>query len=211
MNLTLILVLAIGMIVACIGFIFLVLRGNDRPLPQDGVQWAVVVLSSMTVVTAGFLLAMALANEQKLETARGGLEMPAADFTFRLVGEEAVRSLAEYEGEVVLLNFWATWCQPCITELPELDSLQAAYGADGLVVITVSDEPLEEIMRYADLLPQETVSGYFEFDTLPEPYRTELARGRPISYVIDRTGYLRHYIVGAGSFSSFERQIRPYL
>lgn len=211
MNLTFIMMLAIGMIVAGIGFIYLVLRKNDMPLPQDGIQWAVVALSTLTVVTSGFLLAMALANEQKLETVRGGLDMPAADFAFRLVGEVATHRLAEYEGEVVLLNFWATWCQPCITELPELDSLQATYHADGLVVITVSDEPLEEIMRYADLLPQKTVSGYFEFDALPEPYRTELEKGRPISYVIDREGNLRHYIVGAGSFSSFERQIKPYL
>ncbi len=48
--------------------------------------------------------------------------------------------LGAYRGSVVLLNVWATWCQPCRKEMPQLDGLQEKYGKDGLVVMAVSIE-----------------------------------------------------------------------
>jgi len=46
--------------------------------------------------------------------------------------------LADYKGKVVLLNFWATWCAPCVKEMPSLDRLQAAMGKDKFVVVPLS-------------------------------------------------------------------------
>ena len=211
MNMTLIAILSVFMIGLGVGFIYFVVRENDKPMPQGGVQWAAVVLSGLLVVFSGFLLALTLANNQNADAANDGIDQPVNNFAFRLVEDQSEHDLAEYEGKVVLLNFWATWCQPCITELPDLDRLQQNYADDGLVVVTVSDEPRDELLMYTDLLPQETVSGFFPFEVLPQPFRGALEMGRPISYVIDREGYLRRYIIGAGNYAFFERLIEPYL
>jgi thiol-disulfide isomerase/thioredoxin len=49
-------------------------------------------------------------------------------------------SLADFRGQVALVNFWATWCIPCVEEMPALDRLQAALGGEGLVVVALSQD-----------------------------------------------------------------------
>jgi thiol-disulfide isomerase/thioredoxin len=61
---------------------------------------------------------------------------PAATRFVDLKGEEL--DLGRYKGKVLLVNFWATWCAPCVREMPSLDRLQAALGGEGLVVLPLS-------------------------------------------------------------------------
>lgn len=205
-------------IVACVAFMviglattYLVLRRNDHPVPKDGVQWMVTIMSVLLVCGAGFMLALILTYRAEEVAASAGLDQPAEDFAFQLVGNQEDHRFADYKGQVVLLNFWATWCQPCITEIPELDRLQRAYRDEGLVVMTISDESLEDLNRYQDLWPKETVSGYLTFEALPEGFQSELLMGRPISYVIDRDGVIRELVIGAGDYEYFERLVKPWL
>lgn len=60
-----------------------------------------------------------------------------SDVSFETVDGEAI-SLAAYEGDIVVLNFWATWCAPCRKEMPELAELQEQLGGNGLEVVTVA-------------------------------------------------------------------------
>ena len=211
MNVTLYTVLAVLMIGGGISCIYIVMRNSEGPIPQGGLQWAATVLSTLLVLFAGMLLALLLYMDQEEDAFASGINEQTADFAFTLVEDETPRQLSDFRGNVVLLNFWATWCQPCITELPELDRLQQDYASQRLVVITLSDEPREDLLRYSDLLPRETVSGYFEYDLLPQPFKGALETGRPISYIIDRDGYLRQNVVGAGNYDSFERLVKPYI
>ncbi len=65
----------------------------------------------------------------------------APDFTLRDLNGDSV-SLKEYRGQIVLLDFWATWCAPCRVSIPELVELQKKYGDQGVVVIGISmDDP----------------------------------------------------------------------
>jgi len=64
---------------------------------------------------------------------------PAPDASFANADGTA-RSLADYRGKVLLLNFWATWCAPCVREMPELDGLQAGLGGDGFEVLAISQD-----------------------------------------------------------------------
>ena len=205
-------------IVLCIVFMvvgllttYLVLRRNRFPVPADGLQWIVTIMSVLLVCGSGFILALTLTYQVDELESSVGIDQTAENFTFRLVSDQQERHLEDYRGQVVLLNFWATWCQPCITEIPELDLLQQAYDDEGLVVLTISDEPLEDLNRFEDLWPKQAVSGYLTFEALPERIQSELLTGRPISYVIDREGIIREFVLGAGNFEYFERLVKPWL
>jgi len=65
--------------------------------------------------------------------------VPAPQTAFKDSSGKAL-SLAAFKGRVVLLNFWATWCAPCVREMPTLDSLQARLGDQGLAVVAVSED-----------------------------------------------------------------------
>lgn len=67
-----------------------------------------------------------------------GKKVPA--IAFRSVSDDSPHQLREYEGKVVLLNLWATYCPPCIGEMSTLGRLQEMYRDSGLVVIALTDE-----------------------------------------------------------------------
>ena len=70
----------------------------------------------------------------------------------RLVNAKEIKELiAGHEGEVVLLNFWATWCPPCLVEFPEIVELEKIYRDRGFAVISVSADPPERVET--DLIP----------------------------------------------------------
>ena len=206
---TLILVFPLLFIVVGVGIIYFVLRKNPYPIPQGALQWMVTILCVLLVCISGLIIALVWTHQEHPST-----ELPSTyvePFEFQLVSNQERKNIADYSGHVILLNFWATWCQPCITELPELDALQVAYRDRGLLILTISDEALEELQLYTDLLPEETVSGYVKLEDLPESFQNELAFGRPVSYVIDGTGMIRDRIRGAGNFAYFESLVTPWL
>lgn len=113
--------------------------------------------------------------------------------------------LADYRGKVVLLNFWATWCQPCVVELPSL--LQLHHDDPNLVILAVSiDEDPDEYAqfiarRHVDLItvrdPGQTAATLFRTDMWPE------------TYVIDRKGVIRSKYVGPQDWN--DPEIRAFL
>ncbi|MCI5043511.1 MAG: TlpA family protein disulfide reductase [Aquisalinus sp.] len=62
----------------------------------------------------------------------------------RFQGPEGETELAKFKGKTVLVNLWATWCPPCVDELPSLDALQAEIGSDDFVVVAIAAEPRME-------------------------------------------------------------------
>ena len=75
---------------------------------------------------------------------------PVPDFALPDLEGQTV-SLSDFRGEVVLLNFWATWCPPCVDEMPSLQKLQEALGEKGLNILAISvDESVEDVERFRD-------------------------------------------------------------
>src|SRR5256885_14848599 len=97
-------------------------------------QWAVV-----GVVVA--ILATGLAAGVKLfadDLFPVGVGSSAPSFVAKDLHSGATRTLADYRGQVVLLNVWATWCEPCKVEMPSMEELHKAYGSRGVRVVAVS-------------------------------------------------------------------------
>ena len=113
--------------------------------------------------------------------------------------------LSDYRGKVVLVDFWATWCDPCRDEIPHFVDLQEKYGAQGLQIIGVSmddePEPVRDFCRRFRM-NYPVVMGNA---SIGELYGGVL--GLPIAFLVERDGriYARH--VGATDFSVFEKEI----
>jgi peroxiredoxin len=96
-------------------------------------------------------------------------------------------ALKDLRGQVVLVNIWATWCPPCRSEMPDLDSIYKRFKKDGLIVLAITDEEAEKVKRF--------VSEYgLSFPILLDPdksvHRQFTIEGLPRSFLYDREGKL---------------------
>lgn len=127
---------------------------------------------------------------------------PAADF---LMENGTRRQLADFKGQVVLLNLWATWCTPCLKELPTLDKLEETYAEQGLVVLPLSLDTLDykQLRAFVDKLnlqlPHLAQDTKAAFNAALKPH------GLPATYLIDREGKLRASFSGSTDWMSPEQ------
>ncbi len=96
--------------------------------------------------------------------------------------------LADFKGQVVVLNLWATWCAPCRFEMPTLAKLQAAYANKGLKVIPLSgdgDDKFADVESFIDV--QEPLEVYADPDLITKTQRLNIA-GLPATLILDKQG-----------------------
>ena len=142
-----------------------------------------------------------------------------------LIGKQAPRfthsdqygkriDLEELSGQVILINFWATWCGPCVRELPSLQALHKSYQDRGLVVLGVAGFS-EGVSEIRDLISRAGIS-YSTLTLSEEKLQDTVARfgdfeGLPHSILIDRSGVIREVWSGARSGTEFEASVQAYL
>jgi peroxiredoxin len=162
---------------------------------KSALRTAVVVAA---VVAAAFAYVRLAAN--KGYALRAGAEAPG--FRLPSLGGGEV-DLASHRGKVVVLNFWATWCPPCVAEMPSLERLHRALSPEGLSVVTVStDEDREDLRAFVS-------QRGLTLPVLLDPggrvaagaYRTT---GYPETFLLDREGRILRHVVGPAEWDSPE-------
>lgn len=124
----------------------------------------------------------------------------ASDFELPDMDEELVK-LSKYRGKVVLLNFWATWCPPCVREMPSMERLHQQVNADDFKVIAINQ--MEDVDQVFSFTGQLDVDPTFEilFDTTSAVSQAYAVRGLPTTYLIDKQGNVRYRAVGGREFN----------
>jgi cytochrome c biogenesis protein CcmG, thiol:disulfide interchange protein DsbE len=117
----------------------------------------------------------------------------APDFTVH--DSERTVTLSQFKGQVVVLNFWATWCPPCIEEMPSLVQMQQRMKAKGVTVLAVSVDVDEN--QYRRFLREHNVSLLSVRDADQKSNELYGTFKFPETYVIDRNGVVRRKFIGA--------------
>ena len=137
------------------------------------------------LLLAAFTLAMLAVNPAH-STAIDGM---APDFTLKSTNGKNLK-LSEYRGEVVLINFWASWCGPCRQEMPLLDELHNSYKSLGFTVlaINVEEDPGKALRLLEDLQPAFPVL----FDNTSAVSKQYDVVAMPSTVLVDRNGNMRY-------------------
>ncbi len=136
-----------------------------------------------------------------------GVSGDAPDFKLQDLNGKTVQ-LSDFKGKPVLLEFWATWCQPCRDSIPGMEKLHRDYAGKGLVLLAVSvDGAVEELrafqkergMTYTVLMGTEDVASRYG------------VRSIPLTIMLDKSGKIQRRWLGAGNEEDIENTVKLFL
>src|ERR1700743_3269867 len=167
--------------------------GADRKLAN----WAAIAVAAVVI------LIFALPSYRQAEASIAGTK--ARDFSLTLDGKST--HLSDFRGKVVVLNFWGSWCQPCIEEAPGLHRLQAHIASHNAVVIGVAAD--EDDSAYKKFLLDHTIVYPTYRDPTTKENRSGIAESYgtmmvPETYIIGREGTIARKIIGYQNWDSPE-------
>jgi len=135
---------------------------------------------------------------------------PAPDFALKSHSGENLR-LSEFRGEVVMINFWASWCGPCRQEMPLLDELYTQYQPLGFTILGVNVE--EDPSKAKQLLKENPVNFPILYDDKSEVSKLYKVVAMPSTVLVDRDGNVRYLHQGykPGYEESYQHQVRALI
>lgn len=151
------------------------------------------------------MAAAALAGAARVDAAALVVGRPAPDVELTLVDGGKVR-LADLKGQVVVLNFWATWCVPCRQELPLLDAYYRRLKNHGLRVYAITTEGSVPIFRLKPLFAALAIPSVRRVKGMPINMAAV-----PTNFIIDRTGVVRYTKPGAFDLDELNSKLIPLL
>jgi thiol-disulfide isomerase/thioredoxin len=162
-------------------------------------SWPVRLLGALSL--ACMLLTAARADVQ---------QSPAPDFALQSRAGEVLR-LSELRGEVVMINFWASWCGPCRQEMPILDALYQRYKSLGFTILGVNVE--ENPAQARAMLNDIPVTFPVLFDSESTVSRLYAVDAMPSTVLVDRDGNIRYLHRGyrSGTGEDYQQQVRALI
>ncbi len=164
-----------------------------------------IIYGIVALCLLGLYLAGRRTAQKPKATASGNL---APDFTLTDIDGKKL-SLSDYRGKVVLLDFWATWCAPCRSEIPHFVEMQQKYGPQGFQVIGISMDddakPVREYYREFKLNYPVAVGD----DKLADKFGGVM--GLPVNFIIDRDGRIHLRYLGATDVNVIEKDVTDLL
>jgi len=168
-----------------------------------------IIFASIVAIFAGLLFTVArFAQPVAPETS------PSANlFTKTFVDSQGQsQALSQWQGQVLIVNFWASWCPPCREEMPELSILHDRYKSQGLTVLGISTDDVAKMQQYAQEAPVSYPLVAADLDGM------ELARqmgndreALPYTVILRRDGSTAATIVGRINPEALEQAIKPLL
>lgn len=116
---------------------------------------------------------------------------PAPSFSLKAMDGKDIR-LEDFRGEVVLVNFWASWCPPCKQEFPELNELANEYKGEKVKVLGINlDKSQERVEKYLEKIKIKPSSMIILLDPEAKVVANYVARSMPSSFIVDQQGVIR--------------------
>lgn len=161
----------------------------------------IALILLIIVVTAGILFYIG-GNGEDIQV---GTEIgeKAPDFTLPLINNEEI-SLSDLKGKKVFLNFWATWCPPCQTEMPAIQKLNDNHDSIEILAVDLR----ENRGTVSEYLTKKSYNFRVALDTSAEVGNKYLIRGIPTSYFIDKNGVIMNKHIGALSYQKMLELLR---
>lgn len=182
------------------------MAGGLRKIPGIGAMPIMAMAMVTATVTAAAMAMLGMAAASPAVAASPKVGAPAPEFHATTLDGERI-SLEDFRGQVLVINFWATWCGPCKRELPLLDGFLAVNKHHGLRVIAVTTEnsapvrylkPLQKVLHFP--LARNFRGGY-----------APIGGAVPTNFVIDRAGRVRFAAAGAFDLDQLNALLIPLL
>ena len=175
-------------LVGVAGIVYIMLQSSTNPAPS---------------ISTGPLSASAKATPSlasKVEMATHAI--PAPDYTFYDSDGKAMK-IADLKGQVVVMNIWATWCAPCVAEMPTLAKLQAAYAGMPVKVVAVSIDSESSATKARLFIASHDPLAFYHDREMKLPFRIN-APGAPTTVIYGKDGLEKARVAGEADWSGPE-------
>jgi len=168
-----------------------------------------LALGLILIAASGYSIWRNVSVQTDISTVPVEMNYPAPELTLTDI-QNISHSLADYRGQVVLVNLWATWCPPCKAEMPTLEAYYQKYKTEDFVVIAINDgDPTPDVIQFVEdykltfpvWLDPTYIATEQSFKTL----------NLPSSFVIDREGIVRLQWVGEINTKILEKAVSPII
>lgn len=180
---------------------------NSSQTKNPLVPLLLLVLGVALIAASVYFLLQDTPPQTDLTAVPAQVNYPAPELTLSDLAGTSV-SLADYRGQVVLVNLWATWCPPCKEEMPALEAFYRKYQSQGFVIVAINDgDPTEDVIQFA-----QEYGLTFPVWLDPTYIATEQAfktLSLPSSFVIDREGIIVLSWVGGINAKTLEKYVAP--